>query len=548
MRCETARRIMMDRLYETVAPDQLKKLEAHLLGCPQCAAEWDDVQRAHNMLASGLTQEVPMYLDQAILSQTNAQTAPVPASRRFGWRRMAAAASFLIIVGISYQVWQQDDSVLSMQSDLSPNRSIQTDITANKEESLASPNVMQREAISYMKSAPAPSSMNSKQNAKLTSSQPQQSVQPALLPPRHKSSSKAEESFHTSLKLYNKAFTKTGDDKRALLRSGIIMLQDIETRFPEDGQWIALSMILIADSYRELGDADKAIETYQHITEQFSYSPVYSRQARASMLKLMLDKPQVNIDQAESILVQYQEQQPAPTEFVKLALAYSAKINSSSPEHAYEWYNKIKKCLPAQHPLIEKANKESRDIELKLRNRYYIMDWKIVGPLEQTTLLETDRTGSYDKWFNSKRSKFDKKQTYIIKNSKRYGLVPEIDMVHLFGQSPHRSCAFAYTKIYSPEKRYAHLILGFSDGLRIWLNGENVSGGLENHRYMRDSTSVKCRLKKGWNELLFKSYYHKEQGDINREWKFSALLIDNNGNLMPELKYNINATASTRNK
>ncbi len=548
MRCETARRIMMDRLYETVAPDHLKKLEAHLLSCPQCAAEWDDVQRAHNMLASGLTQEVPMHLDQAILSQSNAQAAPVPIKSRFGWRRIAAAASFLIVVGISYQVWQKDDPGLIIQSDLSQNISVQSDIPTNKEEALASSERIQLKALGYSSAAPAPSLMKNKQDAKLTRSQPQQSIQPAVLAPRHESTSNAEEYFRTSLKLYNKAFATTGDDKRVLLRSAIIMLQDIETRYPQDGQWIAMSMILIADSYRELGDKDKAIETYQHITDQFSDLPVYTRQARASMLKLMLDKPQVDIDQAEKVLVQYQEQQPSPTEFVKLALAYSAKVNSSSPEHAYEWYKKIKNYLPPQHPLIEKANRESRDIELKLRNHSYIMDWKIVGPLEQATLLETDRTGSYEKWFSSKSRKFGKENTYIIENSKRYCLVPEIDLVHLFNQAPPRSCAFAYTKIYSPKKQYAHLILGFSDGLRIWLNGDHVSGGLENHRYKRDSASVKCSLKKGWNELLFKSYYHKDRADENREWKFSALLVNNNGELMPELRYSVDATTSTRNK
>jgi tetratricopeptide (TPR) repeat protein len=541
MRCETARRIMMDRLYETVAPDQLKKLEAHLLGCPQCAAEWDDVQRAHQMMASGLTQEVPMYLDQAILSQTNAQTAPVPARRRFGWRRMAAAASFLIIAGISYQVWQKDDSVLSMQSDLSPNRSIKTDIPANKEGALASPEMIQLKALGYSNTAPAPSLMKSKQNAKLTSSQPQQSVQPAILPPRHESSSKAEESFHTSLKLYNKAFTKTGDDKRALLRSGIIMLQDIETQFPEDGQWIALSMILIADSYRELGETDKAIETYQHITEQFSYLPVYSRQARASMLKLMLDKPQVDLDQAESILVQYQEQQPAPTEFVKLALAYSAKVNSSSPEHAYEWYNKIKKCLPAQHPLIEKVNKESRDIELKLRYRQYIMDWRIVGPLEQTVLPDVSRAGYIEKLFNPKKNILNRIQRLVIKKSKRYEHAPRVNLLRLFTQSPLHSCAFTYTNIYSPKKQNVHLLVGFSDGLRIWLNGEQISGGLESDGYSRDFTSINCKLQKGWNELLFKSYNRVHHED-SRVWQFSALIVDNNGELMPELKYSVDPT------
>ncbi|HXK93742.1 MAG TPA: zf-HC2 domain-containing protein, partial [bacterium] len=99
MRCKTARALMMERLYEPPVPEEAAQLEIHLAACPTCAAEWDEVQRAHAILRKFQDPAVPLWLERKVTAASRADSTlgigiPERRVRVRLWMKLAAAASF----------------------------------------------------------------------------------------------------------------------------------------------------------------------------------------------------------------------------------------------------------------------------------------------------------------------------------------------------------------------------------------------------------------------------------------------------------------------
>jgi len=88
--------------------------------------------------------------------------------------------------------------------------------------------------------------------------------------------------------------------------------------------------------------------------------------------------------------------------------------------------------------------------------------------------------------------------------------------------------------IYSPTARLAKLLLGSDDGIKAWVNGDNVITADRYGEWTANQFFTDITLNSGWNRLLCK--ISQDGGD----YQFSAQLYDMNGVTFNDLTYQLN--------
>ncbi len=282
----------------------------------------------------------------------------------------------------------------------------------------------------------------------------------------------AEDLFRTGLKLYNNAFTKVGKEKEALLISAISFLSSVEERnIPHLRNWVALSLILIADSHRALGQVEDSINTYHRMIDSFPELDSYCEQSWVSIVKLHLEQNN-GLCLAEQTLDQFKTKYPNASEFSSLALAIAEKIQDSSPESAYKWCDRVIKQCPDADPLKYKAERLAREVEKKLLDQTNIQDWWIYGPVEREA-APSDIPGL------NTRNRLD--VTSKSKNGKISWIRPFPDgqgsanLASAF-KSKKDSAAMAITYVWCSEDQTLGYAFEASDGFRVWINDRPVFG------------------------------------------------------------------------
>jgi hypothetical protein len=105
---------------------------------------------------------------------------------------------------------------------------------------------------------------------------------------------------------------------------------------------------------------------------------------------------------------------------------------------------------------------------------------------------------------------------------------------HHFGTRPTESTCYLHNYIYSPSTRSANLLMGSDDGIKIWLNSENVYTNDRYGGWNPDNFETQVTLNEGWNDLLCKI---SQDGGT---YLSSIRLTDLNYNMFDDLKYQIN--------
>lgn len=105
---------------------------------------------------------------------------------------------------------------------------------------------------------------------------------------------------------------------------------------------------------------------------------------------------------------------------------------------------------------------------------------------------------------------------------------------HHFSTRPTESASYGHVYIYSPTNRSAKLLLGSNDGVKVWLNGENVYTNDRYGNWQPDAYEVNVSLNMGWNQLLCK--ISQRGGD----YQFSARFTDTDYNTFDDLEYQMN--------
>jgi len=103
-----------------------------------------------------------------------------------------------------------------------------------------------------------------------------------------------------------------------------------------------------------------------------------------------------------------------------------------------------------------------------------------------------------------------------------------------YGWNEKRTEAIAYalTYINAPENMNAQLRIGSCDGVKVWLNSEQVWSNNKNRQARIDEDVVPIQLSEGRNELLLKVTNHE-----SNDWGFYCRMTDTNGNPIPGLAY-----------
>ncbi len=104
---------------------------------------------------------------------------------------------------------------------------------------------------------------------------------------------------------------------------------------------------------------------------------------------------------------------------------------------------------------------------------------------------------------------------------------------HYFGTRPTESAAYAHIYIYSPINRDARLLLGSDDGIKVWLNKEEIFTRDRYSGWRKDEFRINIHLNEGWNQLLLKI----SQG--GGDYKFSARITDTYNTAFNDLIYQI---------
>lgn len=540
MRCQTVRALMMERLYEPPDPEKAARLEKHLADCPTCAAEWDKVQRAHSILRKYHDPGVPLWLERKVTAAARSDSVPeigIPERRPRArtWMKLAAAASFLLLLAGVYPYTLQH----TVRKEVAPEHATT---------GLRVPPAAPQMAMKPLQDAPAPpaeepalgvaAAMQGAGPASPTDTETLAAGRPvrgfqaesraklASQPEEGDGYRKAEELFRTGLKLYNTAFTKVGEDQKTLLKSAIVMLEDVEKQYPGENYWIALALILIADSHRALGDTETAVRTYQRMISRFPDEETYCRQARESLVKLWLNRPET-VEQAENELEAYASRYPASLEFARLAMEFCEITRRDHPDRAMAWCRRVMDQFPDQHPERQKASRMLAQVENTLRDKHYLEAWWLMGPLPAETLPQDGEGFRLISWLKPLR----KPQTsprYELRRERGW----EIDLEKEFKNPAVPASAFARTYIHSTTDVEIFLQIGFSDGIRIWCNNNPVWGQITHQDCQKDQYAVMVPLKAGWNEILIKLYHLRPEAD----WKFSAIPTGLDGHLLPELK------------
>lgn len=80
----------------------------------------------------------------------------------------------------------------------------------------------------------------------------------------------------------------------------------------------------------------------------------------------------------------------------------------------------------------------------------------------------------------------------------------ENGILNLLGLARKDAVAYARTGVYSKVKRKARLLLGSDDGVKVWVNGEEVHSINLQRGCVEDEDKVEVTLKAGWNVILLK--------------------------------------------
>lgn len=105
---------------------------------------------------------------------------------------------------------------------------------------------------------------------------------------------------------------------------------------------------------------------------------------------------------------------------------------------------------------------------------------------------------------------------------------------HHFGRRPTESVVYAHVYVYSPDSRNSKLLVGCDDGIKIWLNEENIYTNDRSGDWHPNQFKIDINLNEGWNKLLFKI------SQYGGDFQFSARITDTLFQTYTDLEYQIN--------
>lgn len=162
-------------------------------------------------------------------------------------------------------------------------------------------------------------------------------------------------------------------------------------------------------------------------------------------------------------------------------------------------------------------------------NEGFVKSWKVSGPFdygegldgiyspEESVQLEENYSGQGSvkiHWTTENITESGHLNLISVFRSRYDDVSPELEGI-----------AYAYTELYSPDKKEVTITLGSNDGAKMWLNEQVVYNVHAGRAAFPDQDFLKVNLKKGWNTILVKVE------NLGSNWGLYLRIIDPDNNL-----------------
>ncbi|MCX6811343.1 MAG: hypothetical protein NT039_01460, partial [Candidatus Berkelbacteria bacterium] len=164
-------------------------------------------------------------------------------------------------------------------------------------------------------------------------------------------------------------------------------------------------------------------------------------------------------------------------------------------------------------------------------NTGYIKDWLVNGPFYTSSAqnaFKTDFLGEEYLWPNEGAvngrawTKFHSQNDVLD--------IHEALQSTIQYNSTKNAAVYNFIYVWSPNDKNGQIWLGSDDGIKVFVNGNQVWGNNVLRPLTPDSDRFNISLRTGWNRILFKV----SQGEV--EFKLQAKICDVNGNILNDLK------------
>ena len=276
------------------------------------------------------------------------------------------------------------------------------------------------------------------------------------------------------------------------------------------------------ENHRNLGQYDKAINILKNLYDMDPENSSYL----IDMGELYLHGYN-NIDSAITHFNKALNLNPDnPRAYVGLGLSYEKKDDY---ENAVTMYAKASEVAPAS-PWAIYGLRRIEGIRFA-EDKTLVKDWYFLGPFDNS-----ERDG-LEKEFPPEKS-INLKETYIGKDRKKirwfrpfnYDVSGYVDLNTLFKPNDY-AVAYALTYVHSLRDRDVDFRIGAEDGIKIWVNDDNVADFQTTRSSVVDSDVVKVKLKRGWNKVLLKV------SDTWGSWGFYFRVTDLRGNPIDDVVF-----------
>jgi len=286
----------------------------------------------------------------------------------------------------------------------------------------------------------------------------------------------------------------------------------------------------LADRLRTRRDRDGAGEAYARLLELALDDPMRRRALRGIAF--------CPVPQAASSVLKHADNAALKDDVIAALAAVAAVLERAGEERdalrAYEKLYALGPSIDQMRPIVQRLKTLGSTVDVA-RGLGFATSWWLIGPF-------SDEGG--EGWGTAYlgEPEVDLSRTYGSGDAqigwKRHVTSEEmgkVDLLSTIGRHDH-VVAYAYTEIEVAEDCDAVLRLGVDDGVRCWVNGEQVWDNYVNRPLKIDEDRPECRLESGVNRILLKISQN------NMGWEFCMRITTPTGEAVPFVQLTTSST------
>lgn len=277
----------------------------------------------------------------------------------------------------------------------------------------------------------------------------------------------------------------------------------------------------LADALKAQGKRNEAGQAYARVLELASEDSMRSRALQGlAICPVPEAAPNIisNADRAQS-----KDDSVAALGAVAALLEQAGRKDEAL--RAYEKLFSLGESLDRVHGILARTKARGANIDMA-RCLGFVTSWLLIGPFD-----DTDGKGWTTPYIGEPET--DLAGTYVSGSSDlrwRHHVTPDetgkVNLISVLGQHEH-VVAYACTEIAVSKDCEAVLKIGADDGVKCWVNGEQVWDKHVNRPLKVDEDAVKCALKAGVNRILLKISQN------NMGWEFCVRVSSPEGAIIP---------------